>query len=81
MNAKIRDAQMQKIPYVLVVGDREMEDGTVALRMRSGARPGAMSVGDFVALAQKAVAREGAGVAILNAGRWRLPSTCINRPC
>jgi len=55
MNAKIRDAQLMKIPYMLVVGDREIEEGQVALRMRSGARPGAMSVGDFVALAQKAV--------------------------
>jgi len=55
MNAKIRDAQLMKIPYMLIVGDREAEAAQVALRMRSGARPGAMSVEDFVALAQAAV--------------------------
>ena len=36
MNAKIRDAQMQKIPYMLIVGDREAQAGTVAVRKRSG---------------------------------------------
>jgi threonyl-tRNA synthetase len=44
MNAKIRDAQNQKIPYMLVVGDREVENGTVAPRLRSEERLGAMSV-------------------------------------
>ncbi len=44
MNAKIRDAQNQKIPYMLVVGDREQEQGMVALRLRSGENPGAMTV-------------------------------------
>jgi threonyl-tRNA synthetase len=45
MNAKIRDAQNQKIPYMLVVGDREVENGTVAPRLRSEERLGAMDVG------------------------------------
>lgn len=44
MNAKIRDAQNQKIPYMLVVGDREQEQGMIALRLRSGENPGAMTV-------------------------------------
>ncbi len=44
MNAKIRDAQNQKIPYMLVVGDREQEQGMVALRLRSGENPGPMTV-------------------------------------
>jgi threonyl-tRNA synthetase len=44
MNAKIRDAQNQKIPYMLVVGDREVENGTVAPRLRSEERLGAMNV-------------------------------------
>jgi len=44
MNAKIRDAQNQKIPYMLVVGDREQEQGMVALRLRSGENPGAMTI-------------------------------------
>jgi threonyl-tRNA synthetase len=58
MQAKIRDAQMQKIPYMLVIGNREMEAGQVNLRLRDGDVPGAMSVDDFVALAQGAVAEK-----------------------
>ena len=49
MNAKIRDAQMQKIPYMLVIGDREVEAGTVAVRLRSGENLGAIAVDDFIA--------------------------------
>ncbi len=56
MQAKIRDAQMQKVPYMLVIGDREIEAGRVNLRMRDGKVPGAMSVDAFLALAQDAVA-------------------------
>ena len=56
MQAKIRDAQMLKIPYMLVIGNREMEAGQVNLRMRDGNVPGAMSVDAFLALAQEAVA-------------------------
>jgi len=48
MNAKIRDAQMQKIPYMLVVGDREAEMGMVALRLRSGENPGPVSMDAFL---------------------------------
>ncbi|MHB8086770.1 MAG: threonine--tRNA ligase [Anaerolineaceae bacterium] len=48
MNAKIRDAQNQKIPYMLVVGDKEMENGQVALRMRSGENPGAIDLEAFI---------------------------------
>jgi threonyl-tRNA synthetase len=48
MNAKIRDAQNQKIPYMLVVGDKEMENGQVALRMRSGENPGAIDLEVFI---------------------------------
>lgn len=56
MNAKIRDAQMQKIPYVLVVGDQEMEDGTVAVRLRGKNRQlGVLSVDDFVTHVEQAV--------------------------
>ncbi|HUV92079.1 MAG TPA: threonine--tRNA ligase [Anaerolineales bacterium] len=49
MNAKIRDAQMQKIPYMLVIGDREVEAGSVAVRLRSGENLGAIAVDDFIA--------------------------------
>ena len=52
MNAKIRDAQLQKIPYMLVVGDKEIEQGAVALRLRSGENPGPMALEAFVRRAQ-----------------------------
>ncbi len=45
---KIRDAQMQKIPYMLVVGAREQEAGQVAVRLRGGEDLGAMSIEDFL---------------------------------
>ena len=46
---KIREAQMQKVPYMLVVGDREAESGKVAVRTRAGEDLGAMSFEDFAA--------------------------------
>jgi threonyl-tRNA synthetase len=55
MSAKIRDAQNQKIPYMLVVGDREMEDNNVALRLRSGENPGPMSLEAFIQKARQDV--------------------------
>lgn len=48
MNAKIRDAQNQKIPYMLVVGDKEAANGEVALRLRSGENPGPVSLEAFL---------------------------------
>ncbi len=48
MNAKIRDAQLQKIPYMLVVGDREAEAEQVAVRLRSGEDLGALSIEAFL---------------------------------
>ena len=48
MQAKIRDAQLQKIPYMLVVGDRERESNEVSVRLRSGEDLKAMSVEKFV---------------------------------
>jgi threonyl-tRNA synthetase len=53
MNSKIRDAQNQKIPYMLVVGDKEAEAGAVALRLRGGENPGAIPLADFIAKANK----------------------------
>ena len=47
---KIRQAQMQKIPYMLVIGDREMEAGHIAPRRRDGKNLGAMTPDDFIAL-------------------------------
>ena len=49
---KIREAQMQKIPYMLVVGDKEAENGTVSVRTRTGGDEGAMSVEEFLAKIQ-----------------------------
>lgn len=55
MQAKIRDAQVEKIPYMLVVGDREMQNGEINLRRRDGEVPGAMSVDAFITMALEAV--------------------------
>ena len=46
VNAKIRDAQLQKIPYMLVVGDREQEQDAAAVRLRTGENLGALPVAD-----------------------------------
>jgi threonyl-tRNA synthetase len=48
MNYKIREAQLQKIPYMLVVGEREKEEGTVAVRTQKGGNQGVMSTADFI---------------------------------
>jgi threonyl-tRNA synthetase len=53
VNAKIRDAQLQKIPYMLVVGDKEVEAEAVAVRLRSGENLGAQPIADFAALAKR----------------------------
>lgn len=58
MNAKIRDAQNQKIPYMLVMGDKEVENGQVALRLRGGENPGPMPVADFLERAQDEIRRK-----------------------
>jgi threonyl-tRNA synthetase len=56
MNAKIRDAQKQKIPYMLVIGDKEVESNQVALRLRSGENPGPMSLEAFLEKAKQDIA-------------------------
>ena len=48
MNAKIRDAQLQKVPYMLVVGDREAEAEAAAVRLRSGENLGAVPVSQVI---------------------------------
>ena len=48
MNNKIREAQLQKVPYVLVIGDKEMAAGAVAVRLRSGEDLGAKPVSEFI---------------------------------
>ncbi len=48
MNAKVRDAQMQKIPYMLIVGDKEMEEQAVSVRLRTNENLGSMPVASFI---------------------------------
>jgi len=50
---KIRQAQLQKIPYMLVIGDKEMEAGTVSPRLRDGQNLGALPVEQFIALVRE----------------------------
>ncbi|HUF03088.1 MAG TPA: threonine--tRNA ligase [Aridibacter sp.] len=53
IGAKIRDAQLQKVPFMLVVGDQELEGGIVAVRERSKGDLGTMGVGEFIERAKK----------------------------
>ena len=52
---KIREAQMQKIPYMLVVGDKEAESGLVAVRTRAGGDEGTMSLDEFMTKLEKQI--------------------------
>ena len=56
---KIREHTIQKVPYLLVVGDRELESGQVAVRARDGADLGVMSVDDFSSLLAIEVEKKG----------------------
>jgi threonyl-tRNA synthetase len=67
VNYKIREAQLQKIPYMLVVGDREAAEGTVAVRSRSGGDLGARPVKDFIRDANAEIASKGDAVGTLAA--------------
>ena len=55
IGAKIRDAQLQKVPFMLVLGDREMEQKAVAVRERAQGDIGAMSIAEFKEMARKLV--------------------------
>jgi threonyl-tRNA synthetase len=56
MQNKIRQAQNLKVPYMLVVGDKEMEAEAVAVRLRSGENLGAVAVTDFLEQAGTVIA-------------------------
>jgi threonyl-tRNA synthetase len=56
MQAKIRQAQAMKVPYMLIVGEREAEAGTVSLRKRDGSRQNNLSLAAFEAMVQKKIA-------------------------
>ncbi|MDR2435024.1 MAG: threonine--tRNA ligase [Treponema sp.] len=59
LNAKIRDCQSRKIPYMLVVGQREADEGTVSIRLRDGAQKPTMKIADFAAyVTQKVQSRD-----------------------
>src|SRR5215467_12803601 len=60
---KIREAQLQKIPYMLVVGDRESADGTVSVRTRAGGDQGSRTLDAFIASAREEIAHKGKAVA------------------
>jgi threonyl-tRNA synthetase len=55
---KIREAQLQKVPYMLVVGDREVETGTVSVRERSGGDKGSSAIDAFLAAAREEIVRK-----------------------
>jgi threonyl-tRNA synthetase len=55
---KIREHAMQKIPYLLVVGDKESEANAVAVRARGGVDLGVMSIDDFIARLQQDVSQK-----------------------
>ena len=48
MNLKIREAQLNKVPYMVVIGDKEMENGTMSVRLRSGEDLGAVAPAEFI---------------------------------
>jgi len=56
LGAKIRDAQLKKIPYMLVVGEKEVASGTVSVRKRTGGEQLSMSIDEFVAEARRVIA-------------------------
>jgi threonyl-tRNA synthetase len=56
LGAKIRDAQLKKIPYMLVVGEKEVASGTVSVRKRTGGEQLSMSIDEFVTEARRGIA-------------------------
>jgi threonyl-tRNA synthetase len=61
MRLKIREAQVQKVPYMLVVGAREQESGAVAVRTRAGGDQGAQPLDQFIAAIKAEIASRGQG--------------------
>jgi threonyl-tRNA synthetase len=55
LGAKIRNAQLQKVPYMLVIGEKEVEAGTVTIRKRSGGDQASIPVGEFIAVLKEQV--------------------------
>jgi threonyl-tRNA synthetase len=61
---KIREAQLQKVPYMLVTGDREAAEATVSVRTRTGGDQGARRVDEFIEAARAEVQHRGAVVTL-----------------
>jgi threonyl-tRNA synthetase len=61
MNLKIREAQVQKVPYMLIAGDKDIESGKVSVRLRSQEDLGQMDLEEFVGAAAKVNAERAAG--------------------
>ena len=55
---KIRDAEMKKVPYMLIVGEKEMNENAVSVRKHGQGDLGSMSVEDFIAMIEKQVKDE-----------------------
>jgi threonyl-tRNA synthetase len=62
MNAKIREHAMQKVPFLLVVGDKEVEGGKVNVRSRGKEKTEDMTAPEFVEKIRKLIAERGSGV-------------------
>lgn len=62
MNAKIRSAQLMKVPYMLVVGESEMKAGQVSLRARDGSQQNHISLGEFVSRAKDRISSRASGL-------------------
>jgi threonyl-tRNA synthetase len=58
MQNKIRKAQGEKVPYMLVIGDREVEQKAVSVRLRTKENLGSKSIDEFIAIAQAAIAQK-----------------------
>ena len=52
---KIREAQLEKVPYMFIIGDKDVEANTVSVRHRKEGDLGAMKLEDFIAMAQKEI--------------------------
>jgi threonyl-tRNA synthetase len=59
VNLKIRQAQLDKVPYMLVVGDKEVADSTVSVRLRSGEQLSSQSFNDFKKTVRRVIAKKG----------------------
>lgn len=59
MGAKIRDAQMRKIPYMIIVGDKEVEENTVSVRLRNGKQLNSLKLDEFVQRVLDKISKKG----------------------